>query len=88
MAACDYLYGNKKEWQELHDFFIEKKRKKWVKMYMRSQPDSEQESRICYIASIQGWLVKNCPLSWVKERLDNNFDIQALICGTPHHLMQ
>jgi len=84
MAACDNLYGNKKEWKELHDF-LAKTNPKWIKLYMKNEPEGDEEERICYIADIQGWLMKNCPLEWVKERLEDNFSIQTLICGKPHH---
>ena len=84
MAACDNLYGNKKEWQEFHDF-LAPIRPKWVKKYMRSQPQGDDEVRICYIPEIQGWLIENCPLDWVKERLIENFDVQRIICRKAHH---
>jgi hypothetical protein len=84
MAACDNLYGTKKEWQELHDFLFQT-HPEYIKKYMRSQPEHEGEVRICYIADIQGWLIKNCPLVWVKERLSDNFEIQKIILGKAHH---
>jgi hypothetical protein len=84
MAACDNLYGRKKEWQQLHDFLIRKKPE--YLCYMRERPKYKGETRICYIADIQGWLILNCPYEWVKCRLGCNFIIQEMICGNPHHL--
>jgi hypothetical protein len=83
MAACDNLYGNKKEWEELNAFLYEHK-PEWA-FYMRSKPEGEEQVRICYIADIQGWLIENCPLKWVKERLEEDFDVQRMICGKAHH---
>jgi hypothetical protein len=84
MAVCDNLYGNRKEWNELHSFLVQT-HPEWIDQYMRDQPESEEEVRICYIANIQGWLIENCPLVWVKERLSDNFDVQRMICGKAHH---
>lgn len=86
MAACDNLYGNMTEWVELHEFLHNSLYPEYIELYMRDMPDSDQiERRICYIAEIQEWLYDNCPLPWVKERLKDNFNIQAMICGKPHH---
>lgn len=85
MAACDNLYGNRKEWKELYDFLVEKKRKKWVKAYMKKQPHGDEEARLCYVANIQGWLIQNCTLAWVQQRLNDNFDIQRMLLGNAHH---
>lgn len=79
MAACDNLYGNKEEWQELHDFLIANKKKTWIKRYMKPQPEDDEEVRICYIPDIQGWLLENCPFPWVQERLKDNIEIQDMI---------
>jgi hypothetical protein len=85
MAACDNLYGNRKEWNELHAFLFQTK-PLWIEKYMRKQPTEEDgEVRICYIADIQDWLIENCPLVWVQDRLKGNFDIQRLILGKAHH---
>lgn len=84
MAACDNLYGNKKEWEELRDFLLENNPKAFY--YMNPKPiEEDEEVRICYIPDIQAWLIKNCPLKWVQERLNENFDIQRMICGEAHH---
>ena len=85
MAGCDNLYGNSKEWKELYDFLVGKKRKKWVKAYMKPQPQGDEKVRICYIANIQGWLIRNCTLEWVQTRLNDNFDIQRMLLGKAHH---
>lgn len=84
MAACDNLYGNRTEWKELYDFLM-KTHPDWVKKYMRDQPLHDEDVRICYIAEIQGWLIENCPLEWVHEKLKDNFELQRLICGKAHH---
>jgi len=84
MAACDNLYGTKEEWQDLHDFLFQTN-SEYIKKYMRPKPEHDGEVRICYIADIQGWLVENCPLVWVKERLIDNFEIQKMILGKAHH---
>ena len=82
MAACDNLYGNEEQWQLLYAFL--KERKPEYLHYMRDKTEHE-ESRICYTAEIQKWLITNCPFDWVKEQLDDNFEIQRLICGKAHH---
>ena len=84
MAACDNLYGNKKEWNEFHDF-LSQTHPEWIEQYMYSEPEEGNEQRICYIASIQGFLIENCPLDWVKEKLNENFFIQRAILGEAHH---
>lgn len=84
MAACDNIYGNKKEWKELHAFLY-KTKPEYIKQCMREEPKDDEEQRICYIADIQGWLIENCPLEWVKERLNDSFDVQRFICGKAHH---
>lgn len=84
MAACDNLYGNREEWKELYDFLIET-HPDYINDYMRDQPEDDEENRICYIADIQEWLYENCPLTWVKERLKENFSIQKFILGKAHH---
>lgn len=86
MAACDNLYGNREEWIELHDYLYDNNPKHLE--YMKRFPlKGEEDVRICYIASIQGWLIKNCPLKWVKDRLSGNFEVQTMICGKPHHIL-
>ncbi len=85
MAACDNLYGNRKQWNELHAFLVQT-HADWIGRYMNPQPEEEDgEVRICYIADIQGYLIKECPLDWVKEQLEDNFIVQSMICGMPHH---
>lgn len=60
MAACDNLYGNKKEWIELRDFLLDNYPK--AAWYMNHKPQLEDvHVRICYIADIQEWLIENCP---------------------------
>jgi hypothetical protein len=84
MAACDNLYGTKKEWIELRDYLFDNNPSALV--YMKQKPLSElDEVRLCYIPDIQGWLIENCTLTWVQERLNENFDIQKMICGKAHH---
>jgi hypothetical protein len=85
MAACDNLYGNTKQWNELHAFLV-KTHPEWINLYMRRQPgEDESEIRICYTADIQKWLIENCPFEWVKNQLDENFVIQKFILGKSHH---
>ena len=84
MAGCDNLYGNLHQWRELFDF-LRKKKPEYLE-YMKAQPSRMGKMvRICYIAEIQGWLIDNCPFEWVKEQLEENFLIQSMICGKPHH---
>lgn len=83
MAACDNLYGNFDQWLELFDFLRENKRE--YLMYMHRPPMDGQEYRICYIAEIQEFLLENFKAEWAQEKLNDNFDIQTLICGQPHH---
>lgn len=84
MAACDNLYGNRKEWFELYAF-LALTHPEWIEQYMGEAPEEGEEVRICYIADIQGYLIENCPLEWVTERLNDNFNIQRFICGKAHH---
>lgn len=84
MAGCDNLYGNRKEWKELHDFLSQHSPEGLY--FMKEIPDHDDEDvRICYIAEIQKYLIENCPLEWVQERLNDNFDVQRFICGKAHH---
>ena len=83
MAACDNLYGNEKEWEELRGFFLEKK-PEYIKL-MKNKPTDGEEDRICYTADIQKWLIEHCPLPWVQESLDTNIHIQRMILGMAHH---
>jgi hypothetical protein len=85
MAGCDNLYGNRKEWNELHDF-LKKTKPEYIKFYMKEEPgENIDETRICYIADIQGWLLKNCPFPWVQERLKECCFVQKAILGEAHH---
>ena len=84
MAACDNLYGTEDQWHELFDFLYDYKAE-YLKYMKPCQRGSEDNFRLCYIADIQGWLVKNCKLKWVQEELNDNFAVQTLICGKPHH---
>ncbi len=85
MAACDNLYGNRTEWNEL-DAFIVETHPEWIELYMYPEPlDDKEQVRIMYIADVQGWLLENCPLDWVIERINENCHIQTVICGKPHH---
>jgi hypothetical protein len=86
MAACDNLYGNSAEWQQLKDWMVRSfpRGLKYLKK-KPCTPDPNEGSRICYIPEIQGVLNKYCPLPWVKERLEINFYIQTAICGKAHH---
>lgn len=83
MAACDNIYGGKKEWKELYDFL--KRKKPEYLIFMKEKPKRKGKYRICYIADIQGYLFKRCHLKWVNKKLIENFNIQTLICGKPHH---
>lgn len=85
MAACDNLYGNFDEWNELFIFLYENKREYLMWMKPPPIPDGIDITRICYIAEIQDWLIENCPLQWVIEKLNQNFTIQRIICGKAHH---
>ncbi len=86
MAGCDNLYGNRKQWIELHAFFVQT-HPEWIGFYMKPQPLEEagDDNRICYIPEIQQYLIRHCPLVWVKEQLEDNFVIQRSICGKAHH---
>lgn len=83
MAACDNLYGNLEKWEELNIFLTEKK-PEYLK-YMYKKPNFGQEVRICYVADIQDWLIKNYPKSWLKQELEENFSVQRMILGKAHH---
>lgn len=72
MAACDNLYGNAEQWEELHNFLSENK-PEYLK-YMYKKPKAGEEIRICYIADIQDWLINNYPSDWLKSELKENFD--------------
>jgi len=84
MAACDNLYGNSEQWLELY-YFFKSTRPKYIVRYMRDRPIDNESTRICYVADIQGWLVKHCNLDWVQRELNDNFEMQRLILGTAHH---
>lgn len=85
MAACDNLHGNRAQWNELREFLMQT-HPEYITQYMREEPKEDaQEQRICYIASIQEYLIENCPLAWVKEQLIENFQTQRMICGKAHH---
>ena len=84
MAACDNLYGNAKQWQELYEF-LSQTHPEWIDLYMHDRPEGEQECRICYVAEIQEFMNENCPLPWVKDKLNENFDVQRMILGRAHH---
>jgi hypothetical protein len=83
MAACDNLYGDYDQWQELYDFLSQNKPEYLV--CMNPKPDIDYEGRICYIPRIQGWLYENCKIDWVLRELESNFSVQTMICGKPHH---
>ncbi len=88
MAACDNLYGNKAQWNELRKFLL--KGKPEYLAFMRPWSNYKgstdvDEIRICYIAEIQGWLYENCEIDWVKEKLKENFEVQEMILGKAHH---
>lgn len=83
MAACDKLYGTIDQWQELHDFLF--KNKPEYLIFMRVKPFGRDIDCICYTADIQGYLYENCPIQWVKDALETNFEVQTMICGKPHH---
>lgn len=84
MASCDNLYGNSEEWLELY-YFLKATRPYCIVRYMRDRPAGKEAERICYIADIQGWLIKHCKLKWVQDELQDNFEIQRMICGNAHH---
>jgi hypothetical protein len=84
MAACDNLYGTKKQWKQLYKFLKKNKAEWLVSMYPEPDVDGV-ETRICYTGNVQGWLYENCPLKWVKEKLKCNFDVQRIILGKAHH---
>lgn len=84
MAACDNLYGDAEQWLELY-YFLKAVKPQYIIRYMSDRPQGDEIRRICYIADIQGWLVKHCKLQWVQDELNNNFFIQRGILGTAHH---
>lgn len=84
MAACDNLYGNRQEWLELY-YFLKATKPHYIIRFMRDRPETDEPKRICYVACFQKWLVKHCKLNWVQEKLNDNFEMQRLICGKAHH---
>lgn len=85
MAACDNLYGNRKQWNELHAFLVQT-HPELIEKCMRTQPNEDDgEVRICYIPDIQKWLIENCQIDWIKNKLEKNFEIQRIILGKAHH---
>ncbi len=84
MAACDNLYGNAEQWQQLFDFLVFNAPENII--YMKEKPARDDEIvRICYIPNIQDFLIEKCPLQWVKDQLEENFEVQRMICGKAHH---
>jgi hypothetical protein len=84
MAACDNLYGNEEQWEELHSFLSEKK-PEYLKYMLKKPGVSDGEVRICYVADIQEWLFENCKAEWIQDALKENFHIQRIILGKSHH---
>jgi hypothetical protein len=83
MAACDNLYGNREQWQQLHQFLSDSKPEYLI--YLKEEPsDDEVCTRICYIPEMQQWLLHNCPIAWVHEELETNMKVQEFICGEAH----
>ena len=72
MAGCDNLYGNKEQWNELYEFLV-KTKPEYIKLYMTSEPENGEIKRICYIPAIQEFLIKDCHLKWVQEKLNDCF---------------
>ncbi len=83
MAACDNLYGNAEQWQQLYDF-LEKNEPDFL-IYMKEKPKDGEFVRICYTASIQDYLIEKCPFDWAKDGLEDNCDVQRMIFGKAHH---
>ncbi len=84
MAACDNFYGNWQQGQELHDFLSKHQPESLV--YMKEKSDDDDEIvRICYTAKIQDFSIEKCHLQCVKDELEENFDVQRMICGKAHH---
>ncbi len=84
MAACDNIYGNLKRWEELYTF-LENNKSEYLK-YMREKPHVlNGDVRICYVADIQKWLLENFKSDWLKEQLEDNFEVQRIILGKAHH---
>lgn len=84
MAACDKLYGTKKQYKEFRDWLAKKEPRYLV--YMKERPSKEladgAEVTIAYSRAIQGWLQENCRFGWVKEQIKGNVGIQRAIgCG-------
>lgn len=74
MAAIDKIYGSKGQWIELDKFLRKHKKHEWLK-YLRTMPnnDSFDNPISNFPREVDMWLMDNCPLDFVQERLKEQY---------------
>ena len=76
MAYIDKIYGTRKQWNQLHAFLVQT-HPEWIKKYMYPEPDDEsEESPISnFSKEADMWLLKNCPLKFVTNRIKEQYEM-------------
>lgn len=77
MAGIDKIYGTVKQYKELRDwlYFCKKKKAKIIleKLWHDCNSGADEDDEIYPICSLSQrndfWLLRNCPLAWVKSRI-------------------
>ena len=71
MAAIDKIYGTNQEYAELKAWIYEHRKPYLKYFYPRKLGYETKEPRaICNMPhSADRWLFQNCPLTWVRERI-------------------
>ena len=73
MAAIDKIYGTKKQWQQLRDWLEKHKPDALCYMYKKPPNSCGEYPLSNFPSEIDYWLISNCPLDFVQERLQEQY---------------
>lgn len=82
MAAIDKIYGTYRDHVELYDWM--KKNKPEYCQWMRKPEDlshlyeNEERSISNFPESVDMWLLNNCPITWVTDRIKQQYGLTRI----------
>lgn len=84
MAGIDKIYGTRDQYDELYNWLKGTKKKSALKWFYSRPPDDWIKNHsinpiASFPASTDYWLRLNCPIRWVLERLDKQYNMEYKI---------
>jgi hypothetical protein len=84
MAAIDKIYGTRDQYDELYTWLQSTRKKSALKYFYPRPPDDWIADHPIipitnFPCSVDYWLRLNCPIRWVLERLDKQYNMEYRI---------